>query len=308
MKAQNIKKYITHPSLIPSRALSRFLNSDISCILTDKSFLKLQFRLFFGRKLDLKNPQTFNEKLQWIKLYDRKDEYTQMSDKYEVRKYISQTIGEEYLIPLLGVWDTFSDIDFNTLPNQFVLKCTHDSGSVFICHDKKTLDVKDLQEKIEKRFKYKYFYHGREWCYKNVRPRIIAEKYMVDESGTGLKDYKIFCFNGNPKIIEVDIDRFTNHKRNFYSPEWEYQPVQNGKPPTNPSLIIKKPLGLDEMLNIATILSKDIPHIRVDLYVIGQKIYFGELTFYDGNGFNEYNPPEWDFILGSWLQLPNIQS
>jgi hypothetical protein len=291
---------------IGRRILGKFLTSPFSGILTDRCFISLQFRHLLGKKPNLKNPETFNEKIQWLKLYDRRPGYIMMSDKFEVRKYIKEKIGDKYLIPFLGLWENFNDINFNKLPNQFVLKCTHDSGSIFICPDKNTLDIDDVRKKIEERFNYNYFLHGREWCYKDIKPRIIAEKYMVDESGTGLKDYKFFCFNGEPKIIEVDIDRFINHKRNFYSLQWEYQPVQEGKQRTDPNLVIDKPPVLDEMIDIVRKLAAGIPHIRVDLYVIGRKIYFGELTFYDGNGYNEYNPPEWDSILGSWLRLPVI--
>jgi hypothetical protein len=260
-----------------------------------------------GKRLNLKKPQTFNEKLQWLKLYDRNPLYTQMSDKYSVREYIANTIGEKYLIPLLGVWDSPDKIEFESLPRQFVLKCTHDSGSILICHDKSNFDVMAMKKKIEKRLRYDYYYHGREWCYKKIMPRIIAEKYMADESGTMLKDYKVFCFNGEPKLVEVDIGRFSNHIRNFYSPEWNYQFLENDCP-TDPNITIEKPVKLDEMLFLSSKLSIGIPQVRIDWYSIQQNIYFGEFTFYDGNGFNNYNPPEWNKLLGDWVQLPKRQN
>jgi hypothetical protein len=259
-----------------------------------------------GKRLDLKRPKTFNEKLQWLKLYDRNPMYIQMSDKYKVREYIAATIGKEYLIPLLGVWDSAGKIDFDSLPRQFVLKCTHDSGSIIICHDKNNFDTDLAKKKLKKRLNYNYYYHGREWCYKNITPGIIAEKYMTDESGTMLKDYKVFCFNGESKLIEVDIDRFSNHIRNFYSPEWNYQLLENDCP-TDSKILIERPNQLKRMILLSNDLSKGIPQVRIDWYSVGQNIYFGEFTFYDGNGFNNYNPPEWDELFGNWIILPNIQ-
>jgi hypothetical protein len=226
-----------------------------------------------------------------------------MADKYEVRKYIAEKIGEEYLIPLLGVWNTFEDIDFNSLPDQFVLKCTHDSGGVVICKDKNAFDLKAARKKIVIHLKRNFYWYGREWAYKNIKPRIIAEKFMVDESGTELKDYKILCFNGEPRLIQVDFDRFVKHKRNLYSTEWQYQLVELGYP-TYPQIRIKKPESLELMLQLAKKLSFGIPHLRVDLYSIKQKIYFGELTFYHGSGFEKFTPSEWDKTLGDWLELP----
>jgi hypothetical protein len=256
-----------------------------------------------GTRLDLKSPETFNEKLQWIKLYDRKPEYTQMADKYEVRKIISQKIGGEYLIPLLGVWDKFDDIDFDKLPNQFVLKCNHDSGSLVICKDKASLNIKQAKKIIEKCLKQNYYYYGRQWVYKDITPRIIAEKYMTDESGSELKDYKVFCFNGEPKIIQVDFNRFTDHKRNFYSIDWEYQSFAVLFP-TDEHIFIQKPKDLGLLLNLSRKLSDGIAQLRCDFYIINEKIYFGELTFYHGDGYEKFTPPEWDRKLGDWIALP----
>ncbi|GHV12247.1 glycosyl transferase [Fibrobacterales bacterium] len=240
----------------------------------DSLYLKILYRIEVGYWPNLSNPQTFNEKLQWLKIHDRKPEYTQFVDKYEVRKHIAETIGEEYLIPLLGVWDKFDDIDFSKLPEQFVLKCTHDSGGLVICKDKSNLDIKRAKKKIERCLKKNYYWDGREWPYKSVKSRIIAEKYMVDESETELKDYKIFCFDGESKIIQVDFDRFVEHKRNLYDTEWNLCDFtllyKNGKQKQIP-----KPAQLEKMLEFAKTLSKNIPFVRVDFYCINNDIRWG---------------------------------
>ena len=191
----------------PRRILLGLTSRGFLNFLPDETILKIKFKDRIGKELNLKKPKTFNEKLQWLKLYDRNPAYTKLVDKYEVRKHIAKTIGQEYLIPLLGVWDTFEDINFSKLPNQFVLKCTHDSGGLIICTDKNRLDIDAARKKINKCLKRNYYYPGREWPYKNVKPRIICEKYMVDESGTELKDYKFMCFNGEVKCIFVCLNR-----------------------------------------------------------------------------------------------------
>lgn len=294
----NVKKVIKHPTSIMTYLASRNIIP-----YDDKSYIEHKFYEEFDRKLDLNNPQTFNEKIQWLKLYDQKPEYTEMVDKFEVKKYIADAIGEEYIIPTLGIYNNFDEIDFNKLPNQFVIKCTHDSGSIIICKDKSTFDRKKAKKKINKWLKRNYYYHSREWSYKNVKPRIIIEKYMVDESGTELKDYKIFCFNGEPKFIEVDFGRFSDHKRNLYTLDWELLDLEI-KYPSDPQKVIKRPNHLEKMIEFSRILSKNIPHVRVDLYSINNKIYFGELTFYHGSGLEKIEPVEWDKKLGDMLKLP----
>lgn len=263
----------------------------------------MMFRAYFGYSLDLKNPKTFNEKIQWLKLYGRLERYTDMADKYEVRRYIADIIGKEYLIPLIGIWNRFEDIDFEKLPNQFVLKCTHDSNSVIICKDKAIFDIDKAKDKLNKLLKYKFYRMFREPQYKNIKPRIICEEYMTDESGGELKDYKIFCFNGMPRIIFVYYDRFTNHKVNIYDAEWNYIPVSTAYP-TDPNVIINKPSRLGEMLDLAETLSRGISLVRVDFYSIGDRIYFGELTFTPSAGFVKFEPKEFDFEMGGWLELP----
>jgi len=297
-KMHKIIKYIKNPLLIFYRLGYRgFLNW-----LPDIVYLKIIFREKFGYSLDLKNPKTFNEKLQWLKLYGNLEKYTNLADKYEVRKYIAKTIGEEYLIPLLGVWDRVEDIDFAKLPDQFVLKCNHDYNSVVICKDKNNFDIEQSKKKLKKCLKRNFYYSNREPQYKNIKPKIICEKYMVDESETELKDYKIFCFNGEPKIVQVHFDRFTNHKKNSYDTEWNYIPVSHGHP-TYPNTT-NKPSNLQEMLDLAKKMSENIPFVRVDLYSIHNKIYFGELTFIPGAGYLKIEPKEFDFEMGSWLELP----
>lgn len=271
-------------------------------LLPDYIFLQIKYRYKFNKKLDLKKPQTFNEKLQWLKLYDRNPEYTKMVDKYEAKKYVANIIGEEYIIPTLGVYDKFEDINFATLPNQFVIKCTHDSGGLIICKDKTKLNIKEARKKINKSLKRNYFYTGREWPYKNVKPRIIAEQYMVDESGTELKDYKFFCFNGEPKLLFVAKDRPYATKFNYYDMDFKKLPFKQHYKNFND--YIEKPKGFEKMIELSRKLSKDIPHVRVDFYDINGKVYFGELTFYHFSGFEKFEPNEWDKKLGDMLELP----
>ena len=280
------------------------LSTIIGKKMSDSFYLKIYYKTMTNRDLDINNPKTFNEKLQWLKLYDRNPLYTTLVDKYAVREYIKEKIGEEYLIPLIGgPWKSVDEIPFDTLPNQFVLKTTHDSGGVVICNNKKNFDVNAAKRKLHKSLKNNYYYSGREWPYKNVPPQIIAEKYMVDESGTELKDYKIFNFQGKAKLIQVDYNRFVDHKRNLYTPEWEYLDVML-QYPNDSQHKIEKPKSLEKMLELAELLSEGIPHVRTDFYSIGEKIYFGEMTFYHGSGFEKFAPPEWDRIVGDWLVLP----
>lgn len=272
-------------------------------IVPEKWYLKRRFLKKVGYPLDLDNPKTFNEKLQWLKLHDRNPLYTKMVDKYEAKKYVADIIGEEYIIPTLGVWNHFDEIDFEQLPEQFVLKCTHDSGSIVICKDKATFDKKAAKKKLERGLRYNYYYAGGfEWPYKNVKPRIIAEKFMVDESRTELKDYKVFNFNGEPKIIQVDYDRFVEHKRNLYTTDWKYIEAAI-EFATDESHQIPKPKRLDEMLKLASKLAANIPHVRTDFYSIDDKIYFGEMTFYHGAGFEKFTPEDFGLKLGNCVNI-----
>lgn len=272
-------------------------------IKSDTLFLKVCYRLTMGEKLNFKNPKTFNQKLQWLKLHYTDARYTQMVDKYGVREIIAREWGEEHLIPLLGVWNKFEEIDFNTLPNQFVLKATHDSSSIIICKDKSDFNIKEAQNKLNKALRKNYFYIHRETPYKNVKPRIIAEKYMVDEDGAEPKDYKLFCFDGRVHFIQVHYDRFSDHKINIFDTNWNLMDLCIG-PLNKHSAIIEKPICLDRMIEIAEQFSKSIPHVRVDLYVINDKIFFGEFTFYHAAGYRKITPPEWNYRLGDLITLP----
>lgn len=269
---------------------------------SDEKFLRKKYRIVTGEELDLDNPRTFNEKLQWQKIYDRKPLYTTLVDKYAVKEWVKGKIGNEYVIETYGVWENFDDIDFSKLPEKFVLKTTHDSGGVIICKDKSTFDRRAARRFINNSMKLNYYYAGREWPYKDVPHRIIAEKYLVDESGVELKDYKFFCFNGVPKLIQVDFGRFTVHKRNLYTPAWEYVDAQI-KFPKDPTTQIPRPVRLDRMLEIASILSEGIPQVRVDLYSIGNDIFFGEMTMTHGGGMEKFTPKSLEFQMGEWIRI-----
>ena len=271
--------------------------------ISDKNYLERLYKKRMHKELNLENPKTFNEKLQWLKLYDRKLEYIKMVDKYEAKKYVENLIGKEYIIPTIGIYDKFEDIDFEKLPNQFVIKCTHDSGGIVICKDKNTFNKKEAKKKIQRALKRNYYYSKREWVYKEIKPRIIIEEYMVDESGLELKDYKIFCFNGEPKFIQVDFDRFSTHKRNIYTLDWKLLNFSI-EYPSDLNRTINKPINLKKMIQFAKELSKNIPHVRVDFYSINEKIYFGELTFYHGAGYERFKPIEWDKKMGDMIKLP----
>ena len=272
-------------------------------IIPDIFVLKLVYFQNTGKKLNLSNPVTFNDKVQWLKLYDRNPMYTRLVDKYEVRGYITETIGQQYLIPLIGVYNRVDDIPFSELPDQYVLKCTHDSGTAIVKNLDCTLTENEIKEKLRKSLKRNYYYEQREWPYKFVKPRIICEKYMVDESNVELKDYKIHCFYGKPKLIQVDFGRFTNHHRNLYDTEWNYIHASILYP-NDPDIRIKKPSKLGRMLDLASTLSNSFPYVRVDLYVIKDEIYFGELTFYHGGGYEDFNPEELEIQMGEWIKLP----
>lgn len=277
---------------------------NLGFIFPDKIFLKILFRCKFGYKLDLKNPKTFNEKIQWLKLYNRNPLYTTLVDKFSVKEYVAQKIGNQYIIPTLGIWDKFDDIDFNMLPNQFVLKCTHDSGGLAICKDKSNFDIPSVRNKITKSLKQSYYKSFREWPYKDVHPRIIAEKYMEDESGE-LRDYKFFCFDGVVKSLFIATDRqdkSVDTKFDFFDREFHHLPFTKGHP--NAKIPPSKPSCFNEMIRLAEILSDGMPHVRVDFYEIYGKVYFGEMTFFDNSGIVAFDPPEYDRMWGEWLNLP----
>lgn len=271
----------------------------------DETYLKLIFYCETGKRLNLKSPVTFNEKLQWLKLYDRKPEYSTYVDKYAVRNHIKNTIGEEYLIPLIGVYNRVSDIPWSGLPDRFALKCTHGSSSNIICKDKSKLNVEASIIKLNRWMKKSWYWFGREWPYKNVKPSIVCEKY-ISENGEPPEDYKVMCFHGKAKLIEVHRDRFNErHAQDFYDINWKKTSISQsyaGLP--NSQAVIPKPACFDQMISLSQVLAKDKYHVRVDWYIVGNKLYFGELTFFDASGFANFDNYSDDLMIGSWLKLP----
>lgn len=274
-------------------------------ILPDRLFIRLEYFRNLGYFPNLKHPKTFNEKLQWLKLYDRKPEYTGMVDKYEAKRYVAERIGREYIIPTLGVWDSFDQIDFDSLPNQFVLKCTHDSGGLVICRDKTKLDVESARKKITNSLKRNYFWQSREWAYKDVKPRIIAEQYLEDAENKQLLDYKFYCFNGKPEFLYLSkgLEDHATASISFFDFDFKEMPFhrsdfkQFSESP-------KKPEKFEKMVQLAEELSRDIPFLRVDLYQVNGKIYFSELTFVPCAGMMPFEPVSADNEIGKLLKLP----
>lgn len=273
--------------------------------LPDKVYLQLLYHGQMGHRLNIDNPKTFNEKLQWLKLYNRKQVFETLVDKYEVKQYVASKIGEEYIIPTIGVWDKVDLIPFDALPEKFVMKCTHDSGSVIICRDKDKFDINKTKRKLKGRLKKNSYWFGREWPYKNVKPRIIAEKYLENED-SNLIDYKIHVFNGTPKFILVCCDRFKESglTDDFYTTDWIHMDIQRPGHP-NASGEIKRPTELEKMLELAKELAGNIPFVRVDFYIVDGHIFFGEMTFFPTSGLSAFIPEKWDDIFGSWLHLPD---
>lgn len=257
------------------------------------------------KRLHLKNPVTFNEKLQWLKLYNRKPEYTAMVDKAGAKEVASRIIGESHIIPTLGIWDNFDEIDFDSLPEKFVLKTTHGGGGsgVLICKDKNTLDMKSAEKKFKKALKKDIYKRYREWPYKNIKKRILAEELLETEDGHALNDYKFYCFNGVPKFMLVSSGRFEGKTcYDYFDMDFNPLPFSQGGPKSG--LKFKKPAKYDEMVDLVKKLSKDLPHVRIDLYEHKGKVYFGEFTFFDSSGLKRFYPDEWDKIAGDWLTLP----
>ena len=281
--------------------LSRYIKND-------KQYISLRYFAAMGKRMNWDNPQTYNEKLQWLKLYDHKPIYSTMVDKYEAKKYVANIIGDKYIIPTLAVYDKVEDIDFDALPNKFVLKCTHDSGGLVICRDKSKLDKKAALKKLKKRMNGNYYYWKREWPYKNIKPRIIAEQYMEDDQFHDLRDYKFFCFDGEMKVLFIATERHLKNeetKFDFFDADYVHLNIRNGHP--NASQPPAKPKTFEEMKKLAGILSKNIPQLRVDFYEVNGKAYFGELTFFHWSGLVPFVPEEWDSIFGRWLKLPVLK-
>lgn len=275
--------------------------------MSDSEYLRRLFKIRVGYELNLENPRSFNEKIQWLKLHDRNEKYVKLVDKYEVKEYIANKFGRELVIPTLGVWDRFEQINFNDLPDKFVLKCTHDSGGVVICTSKLEFDVEKAKKTLNRCLKHNFYWSGREYPYKQVKPRIIAEKYLVDDSKSGaLNDYKLMCFNGKVECGFVCSNRFGEGGLyvNFYDRDWNSLPFIR-KYPKDP-IEIQKPALYDKMVLLAEKMSEGIPFVRIDFYEIENKIYFGEFTFYPGSGMEWFDPIEWDYKLGDLLTLPEL--
>ena len=282
---------------------------NLNFLFPDKLYLTLLFRFKMGYWIDWKNPKTFSEKLQWLKLYGRKPEYTTMVDKYAVKEYVATIIGEEYIIPTLGVWDRPEDIDWDSLPDKFVLKTTHGGGGtgVIICKDKTTFDKDDAIAKLKKSLDKCIYKSLREWPYKNVRKRIIAETFLEEsysiKDTCGLSDYKFYCFNGEPQIMMVSVGRFSDNLCfDYYDMKWNKTSLLLGGP--NSDINHKCPSCFEEMKNLCKKLSKDIPHVRCDFYIINNKPLFGELTFFDGSGLMKFLDHTWNYKLGAMIKLP----
>ena len=276
-------------------------------LIPSKIWLSYLFKSKMGYPMDWKNPKTFNQKLQWLKVYDRNPLYTTMVDTYEVKKYVAEKIGEEYIIPTLGVWDNFDQIDFDVLPDQFVLKCTHDSGGLIICRDKAKLDKVAARKMFKVCLSRNPYDVSREWPYKNVKPRIIAEQYMENEATHDLRDYKFFSFDGDTKAMFIATERASDTeetKFDFFDMDYNHLDFRNGHP--NADVLPEKPACFDEMHALANKLSKGIPQVRVDFYEVNGRVYFGEMTFFHWSGMKPFEPEKWDRIFGDWIKLPTM--
>ena len=299
----HVKEYIRQPKRVAVKMLQHY-----GSWIPDKLYIQWMYRLKMGKKLNLKNPTTFNEKLQWLKLYNRRPEYTTMVDKYAVKEYVAKIIGDKYIIPTLGVWDSPEDIDWDTLPNQFVLKTTHGGGNtgVVICKDKSTFDREKAIEKLSHSLKQDIYKTLREWPYKNVPRRIIAEQFIEAENND-LPDYKFFCFDGEVKALFIGTERGTgNVKFDYFDADFNHLDLIQQHPLSGRN--IPKPVCFEKMKDVAAKLSIGIPHVRIDLYEVKGHIFFGEYTFYHHGGCVPFHPQKWDEIWGSWIKLPSIKN
>ncbi len=267
--------------------------------LPDKPYLTLLFKSKMGYYPNLQNPRGFNEKLQWLKLHDRNKVYTELVDKFVARGHIAATIGNHYLIPMIGCYSSFAEIDFSILPEKFVLKCTHGSHCSIICTDKTVFDLNGARKFFSKWMRKNYFWYAREWPYKHVLPRIICETFLSSTNKVP-EDYKVLCFNGVPKLIRLDLNRYENHTIQFYTTDWEKVDLITEK---TSSIEFPKPILLDEMLRLSSRLAFKIPHIRLDWYIVNNKLYFGEFTFYNDAGFMKLRTPETELMIGNWLSI-----
>lgn len=309
MKIKNkLKRLIERPARLPISIQLRYAH-----FFNDQTALvRGRYWMAMGKHLNLRNPFTFTEKIQWLKLHDHNPLYHILVDKCEAKEYVANMLGQKYIIPTIGIWDSFDRIDFDALPNEFVLKTTSGGGStgVVLCRDKLMFDKEQAKKRLESSAQNDIYKNSGEWVYKDLKPRYIAEQFMSECSNSqnankDLSDYKFYCFGGEPKYCQVIRDRNTVETIDFYDMDWNLMPFVGLNPSaSNGKIPVEKPGSLDEMISIAKVLSANIPFVRIDLYLINKKIYFGEITFYPSSGFGKFKPAEWDAILGSLVKLP----
>lgn len=287
--------------------LVRFIKYNVKKIIPSKILIKILWKKRLRYELDLKNPKTFNEKIQWLKLYYRNDLMKICANKLTVRDYVSEKIGFKYLNEIIAVYNKIDELDLSKLPEKFVIKCSHDSGSAIIVKDKRNIDIDQLKIHFKYCMKIDYYHMSKEWAYKGGIRKILVEKFLCNSDGSDIKDYKVFCFWGEPKLIQVDIDRHTNHRRNIYDVNWNWIDLSILYP-KDPTKIEPPPLVLDEMLNLSRILSEPFPHVRVDWYIVDNELKFGEMTFYHGGGFEPFDKREWEYVMGEWIDLKKLKN
>ena len=276
-------------------------------VFSDKLFIRFGYYCRFGECLDLSNPKSFNQKLNWLKLYGRKIEYSALVDKFEVKKYVGNIIGSQYIIPTLAIWNKIEDINWNELPDEFIIKCTHDSHSYSICKNKLDFNFEATKLMLSQKMKSNLYWWAREWPYKNVKPRIIVEKLLTDSSAEDLKDYKFFCFNGKVKCFKIDFDRFSQHRANYYDINCNLMDIGEEICPPDYEREITIPGNIGEMIYLSEKLAAGIPFVRIDFYNVNNKIYFGEMTFFPAEGWGRFIDKKNDYTLGSWINLENIK-
>lgn len=300
---------MSRDNLSLKRKVYRKICSRFMKMLPDRLYIEMLYQVRTGKKINLKNPKRFNEKINWMKLNDRNPEYTKLADKYLAKKIVTDKIGESYVIPLLGCWDNADGIDISKLPEQFVLKCNHDSGSVVICKNKRSFDFESAKRKLNTALNNNYFYYSREWVYKNIEPKIICEPYIEDIENAELRDYKFFCFDGKVEFLYVATDRFKKGeevKFTFLDRDYNFLPVKHAHNYADP--LPEKPENFSEMIEIAEKLAEGLKCVRVDLYEANGKIYFSEYTFYNNSGFTPFEPDEWDYKFGEMLKLEKVNA
>lgn len=298
-----------HPKRLYNRAKFALHNFIVYWLIPDKWYLSCKFKKIFGRPIDWKDPKSFNEKINWLKVHDKNPKYHLLVDKLRVKSIVTELLGEQYVIPnLTEGYKHLSDIDIDALPNQFVLKCNHDAGSVVVCKDKSTFDWTRAEHQLNWCMAYDYYYHeNKQWAYKDIDRCIFVEQYMEDDETKELRDYKFFCFNGKVKCFKIDYDRYTNHRANYYDVSCNLLPFYETICPPDTTVKIRIPSNINEMIELAEKLSYGMPFIRIDFYDVNGHVYFGEYTFYPDGGFGKIQPEEWDYILGSWMDISALQ-